>query len=102
VSDARLALYPFIVLSAAVAWLSAVILVILARQRPRIAFLVERAVGAVILAIATTSYAIIAHNTDHGFPWFDSDTARLAVRLLFIALGFIPLIWLALYWRRRS
>ena len=100
-SDVRGALFPFLILSAFVGWLSAVILIALASQKPRIAFLVERAVGAVILASATTAYLVVVHNTDHGFQLFDDEASRVIVRLIFIALGFIPVIWLALYWRRR-
>lgn len=100
-NDVQHALFPLLVLSAGIAWLSAMILVVLARQQPRIGFLVERAVAAVVLATATTAYALVAHNSDHGYEWLDSDTARVLVRLLFIGLGLIPVIWLGLYLRRR-
>jgi hypothetical protein len=100
VNDVQVVLTPIVVLSAVIAWISAVTLIWLARQRPRIGFLVERAAAAVILAVATTIYALIARNTDSGYEWFDSDTSKVFVRLVFISLGCIPAIWLVLYWRR--
>ncbi len=99
-TDVQRALFPFLVASAVISWISAVILVHLARQKPRIGFLTERAVAAVVLAFATTIYMLIAHNVDNGFWILDTASTRVIARLIFVVLGLIPLGWLILYWRR--
>jgi len=94
-------LLPLLLILPLIDWTATVVLVTLARRRPRITFLVERAFAAVVVSIVTTVYALLALNTQGGFPVLAPEAALTVVRLLIIALGAAPLVWLTLYWRRR-
>lgn len=95
------ALLPFLLLLPIFDWTVTGALVALAFQRPRIPFLTERAIAALVIAIVTTAYAGIALNTEQGYPWFGADIARSAVRLLIVVLGAAPILWLVNFWRGR-
>jgi len=101
VSDIASALVPLLLVLPIIDWIATGVLVILAVQRPRIAFLTERAVIAVVVSGVTTVYGLVALNTQLGFPIFDADTAKVIVRLAIVVLGAAPIVWLALYLRRR-
>lgn len=93
-------LFPLLVLMPVIDWAATVILVVLARRKPRIGFLTERAFSAFIVSLVTTIYAVVALNTQLGFPVIDNRAALGIVRLAIVILGLAPLAWLVLYWRR--
>lgn len=80
-------------------WPVAISLVRLARIRPTIGALTERAALAVVIAIVTTIYVGIAANTQTGFPGIDFETSKVILRLLIIGIGLSPLWWLWGYYR---
>ena len=82
-------------------WIATGVLFSVARQRPLIPVLAERAVLAVGCSVAATVYVLVAANTDLGFRWFPFEDAVVIVRLIFVGLAAFPLIWLALYFRGR-
>jgi hypothetical protein len=83
-------------------WIATVILVRAARKPPRIGALTERAVLALVFAIAVTVYAyVVTLNVELGRPFLDVTATRFVVRALFIAIGLAPLWWLWAYWRGR-
>lgn len=78
-------------------WVSAVILIRAARQRPRIGALTERAVIAVAIAIMVTAGGVITvnRNADHAF--FPIEAARVVFSLAVIVVGAVPLGWTYLW-----
>lgn len=86
-----------IVLLTVIAVASAVVLVRAAVAKPRIGALTERAGVAVVIALFGVVYSIAAVNTELGSTLFDTDVARLGVRLTVIALLGIPAWWTVLY-----
>jgi hypothetical protein len=97
VSDA---LVPLLLILPLVDWTATVILVTLARRKPRIGVLTERAFAAAIVSIVTTVYAVVVLNTESGMDFLSHDTQVIVIRLAIVLLGLAPLAWLALYWRR--
>jgi len=101
VRDLAAAFLPLLLIVPIIDWVATFILVILAVQPPRIPFLVERAAAATVLSIVMTSYALIALNTESGFPIIDWRSSLAVIRLLFVVLGAFPVVWIVLYARRR-
>jgi hypothetical protein len=93
-------LFPLLVLVPIIDWSATVVLVTLARRQPRIGFLTERAFAATVISAVTTVYAIVALNTQLGFPVIDKTAALIIIRVAIVILGMAPLAWLFLYWRR--
>ncbi len=93
-------LLPLLVLMPVVDWVATAALVMLARRRPRISFLTERAFAAAIVSCVTTVYALVALNTQLGFPLIDREWALIIVRSAIVVLGAAPIVWLALFWWR--
>jgi len=61
------------------------------------------ATGSLLVAVALSGYVLIVGiNTELGFPFYDVATAAIVNRLYWLAIGFIPVRWLYLYWRGRS
>lgn len=81
-------------------WTTAVLLARLARRRPHIRALTERAVLAAVIALLTTAYTVVvANSVSHAL--MDFETARNAVRVAVFALGVYPMWWLWSYYRDR-
>lgn len=82
-------------------WPVAIMLIRLARIRPTIRALTERAVLALVIAVATTTYVLVAVNTEIGFAMFDFEIGKVILRLLILAIGLFPLWWLWSYYKGR-
>ena len=78
-------------------WPVAIILIRLARIRPTIRALTERAILAVIIAIVTTVYWFIAINTQLGFPVITPTGSMFIIRCTIVTIGLYPLWWLWSY-----
>lgn len=90
-----------VVLMAALAVISAALLVRAASRRPWIGALVERAgIGAIIAAFGVTS-AILVLNTETGRALIDAETARILFRITLLALLAVPTFWDYLYYSGR-
>jgi hypothetical protein len=74
------------------AWGSAAVLIRVARNRPRVGALTERALVATIIAIFGTAYSLILVNSEL-IHVADTDTAVLFVRCAVIVLLTIPAWW---------
>jgi hypothetical protein len=95
-------LFPLLVILPFIDWTAAILLLLLARQEPHIDFLTERAAIAVVTAIMTTVYALVALNTQLDFAVLDRDVALVVVRSAVIFLGLMPIFWLLLFLSRRK
>lgn len=93
-------LTPFAYLSAAIAWVCAIVLVRLARRAGSFV-LTERAWAAVYLAAFSTVYVVGVYNLDHGFALYPQEVSIFVIRCAFIGMGLIPALWLIRYWRRQ-
>ena len=82
-------------------WLSAILLIRFSHRNPDIAALRERAIAAVLIAVASSFGIVAAANALGGYPVMAPPETQIAVRLGWIILGFAPLRWLWLYWRGR-
>lgn len=78
-------------------WPVAIILVRIARVRPTIRALTERAILAVIIAIVTTVYWFIAVNTQLGFPVITPTGSMFIIRCTIVVVGLYPMWWLWSY-----
>jgi hypothetical protein len=77
---------------AALAWASAVVLIVASHRRPNIGALTERAAVAVGIALFGTIYSIVVLNND---VWriFDTGAAVVVVRLAVVGLLTLPAAW---------
>lgn len=82
-------------------WPVAIILIRLARIKPMIRVLTERAVLAAIIATVTTVYWFIAVNTQLGFPVITSTGSMFVIRLMIVLVGIYPAWWLWSYYSGR-
>ena len=97
VSDA---LVPALLLLPVIDWIATVILIWLSRTAsPKVGFLTERAMQAVIVSSVMTIFAVIFINTQTGFAIVPNDTARAITRVVTLVLGLGPVLWLWWYWR---
>ena len=80
-----------------VAWVSAAVLGVHARQPPRIGALTERTVIGVIIAVFLTSIAAVIANTEAEQAFIPVEIARNVFRASVVGLGFVPLAWLILF-----
>lgn len=80
-------------------WPVALFLVRLARRKPAIRALEERAGLAVLIASVTTAYAVASLNFNAGV--LDFDMARTLIRGAIVVLGLYPLVWFWAYWTDR-
>jgi hypothetical protein len=80
-------------------WLATLELLRLNRLDPSVGFLTERTVAALVVSSVTTVYALVALNTQLGFPVLDRTAALDIVRSAVVILGFHPIFWLVLYRR---
>lgn len=76
---------------------SAAVLVIAARQRPRIGALTERAAVAVVIALFGAVYSLVAVNTELRSVFLTTDEGRTLVRIMVVVLLAIPAWWTFLY-----
>jgi hypothetical protein len=70
-----------------------------ARKRPRIGALTERANLAVTMALFSSIYALITLDIEIEPRLLAIEDVRVVVRLMFLALGLLPIWWL---WRDRT
>lgn len=80
-------------------WPVAIFLVRLARRKPAIRALEERAGLAVLISTVSTCYAIASINFNLGIIEF--DLARSMTRGAMVVLGLYPLVWAWAYWTDR-
>jgi len=74
------------------AWLSAFVLIRVARHRPHVGSLTERAIVATLIAIFGTAYSLVLLNTEV-LDWIDVGTAIVFVRIAVVLLLTIPAWW---------
>jgi hypothetical protein len=74
------------------AWLSAIVLIRVARHRPRIGTLTERAIVAVCIALFGTAYSLLMLNTEF-LDIVALDQAIVFVRAFVVVLLTIPAWW---------
>lgn len=82
-------------------WLSTILLVNAAMQRPRIGALTERAVIAVVLSALGTVAVVLRINGDTGYALFPIDAARIIFGITVLGLLLTPCLWLLLYLSNR-
>lgn len=80
-------------------WPVAFMLIRLARIKPHIRALTERAILAVVIAVVTTIYVFVAANTQGGFFVLSQGEALTLLRLTIIGFGLYPAWWLWTYYR---
>ena len=83
------------------AWFSFLVLGHAAIQPPRIGALTERTTIALIIALLGTVSCVIVLNTDHGRPWFSTETSSLLFRFAILAVLAVPSAWLILWFSGR-
>jgi hypothetical protein len=80
-------------------WTVALLLVRASRNYPKGHALRERAILAVVIAIAVTVYFLAALNAFAKYPAFDLETGQLIARLAVASIGLLPAYWLWIYAR---
>jgi hypothetical protein len=77
-------------------WIAAVILVGIAMRVVNRA-LRERAFLAFMCALAQTAFFVVVVNTETGHPLWDANTGLVFMRIIFIVIGALPIVWLWLF-----